>query len=351
MKSALSLAARGAGRVSPNPMVGCVIVKNGKIVGKGYHGFFGGPHAETEALSDAGRASCGGTMYVNLEPCCHFGKTPPCTKAIIKSGIKRVMTGMKDPNPLIDGRGVAELERHGIRTETGILECEARRLNESYIKYTGTGKPFVILKTAMTLDGKIAAVTGDSRWISNERSRSYVHALRSRVDAVLVGINTVLKDNPALLSGRGGRNPRRIILDCFLRMPLDARVLERCADTLVVAGSYKEKKIKMIEKTGAGVIVLESSEGKIDLKQLMKELGGMSITSLLVEGGSEVNTSFLRQGLVDKVLFFVAPKITGGSLSPSPFTGKGVAMMKDAIALKGVEARKFGTDIMIEGYL
>lgn len=351
MKSVIELAEKGMGRVNPNPMVGCIIVKNKKIVGKGYHKYFGAPHAEIEALSKAEKLVRGSTMYVNLEPCCHYGKTPPCSKAIIKAGIRKIIIAMKDPNPLVNGKGIKELRRNNIEIKTGVLEEEARKLNKGYIRYINKKKPFVILKTAVTLDGKIATVTGDSKWISSEQSRDYVHKLRSQVDAVLVGINTVLRDDPELTSRRNKKNPIRIVLDTYLSIPLDAKVLDKKANTVIVTGSHENRKIGLLKNKGVKVIGLDSTNGRIKLKQLIEELGKMSITTLLVEGGGDIYTSFLEQNMVDKVLFFIAPKIIGGKKAITPFKGKGISRISNAIKLKDISIRRFGNDILVQGYL
>ncbi len=351
MKSALRLAARGTNRVSPNPRVGCIIVRNNLVVGRGYHEYFGGPHAEVNALSKAGRLSRGADLYVTLEPCCHYGKTPPCTDAIIGAGIKRVVIAMKDTNPLMKGRSIGLLKRNGIDVITGVLEKEAGKLNESYIKYIKNRRPFVILKAALTLDGKIASPSGDSRWITGIASRKYVHKLRSQVDAILVGINTVLVDNPRLTARRKGMNPVRIVLDTRLRIPVSARVLDNEAPALVVTCSDKKKKVKQLKEKGVNVIILKERKGGIDLKKLMKVLGESSISSVLVEGGGSINASFLNRKLVDKVLFFIAPKILGGRDSITPVEGPGLRNVKKAIVLKDINTKRIGSDILVEGYL
>ena len=352
MRLALKLAIKAIGRTSPNPLVGAVIVKNDRIVGKGYHKRAGKPHAEINALNMAGERARGATLYLNLEPCAHFGRTPPCTKRIISSGIKKVVAAMIDPNPLNCGRGVKELRRAGVKVKTGVLEEEAKRVNESYVKYITTKRPFVILKTAMSLDGKIATRTGDSKWITNERSRKYLHRLRREVDAVLVGIETVLRDDPRLTSRILARNPLRVVVDNRARIPLGAKVLNREAPTIVATTKFASKrKIEALRKKGARVLVIKDRDEKVDLKELLKRLGKLEIVSLLVEGGGRINASFLENSLVDKVLFFVAPKIIGGEEAITPVEGEGIERIKDAIELRDISIKRLGEDVLVEGYV
>lgn len=359
MRMVLKLAVRAKGKTSPNPLVGAVIVKSDRIIGKGYHRRAGKPHAEINALDMAGRRAKGATLYLNLEPCAHFGRTPPCTKRIISSGIKEVVVAMIDPNPLNCGRGIKELRKAGIEVKVGVLEKEAKKINEAYIKYITTKWPFVILKTAMSLDGKIATKTGDSKWITNESSRRYVHRLRSEVDAVLVGIETVLKDDPRLTSrikDPGSRipvrNPTRVVVDSGARIPLGARVLNKEAPTIVATTRLASKrKIKALEKKGAKVLVIREKDKRVNLKDLLKRLGELEITSLLVEGGGRINASFLENGLVDKVLFFIAPKIIGGKEALTPVEGEGIKRIKDTIKLRNISVRRFGEDVLVEGYI
>jgi len=356
MKKAIALAKKGSFRVRPNPRVGCVLVKKGKIISEGYHEHFGGPHAEINALREAGAKAKGSTMYINLEPCCHYGKTSPCTGSIIEGGVKEVVVGMVDPNPLVNGKGLRELKARGVKIKLGVLGEECAKLNECYIKYISRGLPFVILKSGMSLDGKIATPTGDSKWITSEASRKYVRRLRGRVDAILVGIDTVLQDDPELLSSRPGKKPIRVVLDSRLRIPLGARVLNSRATTIVV--THKEADKKKIESLQArGVEVLRIPRWKrypergLDLKFLMKKLAGRGVASLLIEGGGRVNASALEMGLVDKLLFFIAPKIIGGKNSITPVEGEGVDRIGKAIKLKDIKLRRFGEDVMFEGYI
>ena len=357
MKMALALAERGRGWTHPNPMVGAVIVKNGKVIGKGFHQAAGGPHAEIYALEDAGENTKGATLYVTLEPCNHTGSTPPCTQAILKSGIRRVVTGMKDPNPRVAGGGLDFLKSQGLDIAVGVCEDGCQRLNEIFIKYVTTALPFVILKCAATLDGRIATRTGDSKWVTSPRSRQFVHELRHAVDAVMVGIGTVVKDNPQLttrLKGRKGSDPIRIVLDTHLSIPLGAKLLHLSSDsdTLIVTSrsALPEKKMAL-ERTGVRLVAVDCHEDQIDIKALAKELGKMEITSLLIEGGSRVNGSALRAGIVDKVCMFYAPKIYGGDDGVPICTGTGVELMEQSMRLKDISVHRFEDDVMIEGYL
>ncbi len=357
MEQALALAARGAGSVSPNPMVGALVVKDGRVVGKGFHQALGEAHAEVNALNDAGEAARGATLYVTLEPCNHFGRTPPCTERILDAGLRRVVVAMTDPNPHVAGGGNERLRTAGIEVNCGVCEAEARKLNESFIKFIRTGRPFVTLKSAMTLDGRIATRTGDARWVTGPASRQYVHELRHGVDAIMVGIGTVLADDPSLTTrreGRTGRDPVRIILDSRLSIPEEARLLrlKSDSDTILVAGpAAPEAKAARLMKTG-GVQVLQTplENGKIDLPALMDRLGQMRITSLLVEGGSRVSASALKAGIVDKILFFYAPKILGGDDGVPLCRGAGPEKMADCLHLSDIQVRRFGEDVMIEGY-
>lgn len=357
MKMALAMAERGRGWTSPNPMVGAVVVKGGKVVGKGFHPAAGKPHAEIYALEEAGEKAKGGTLYVTLEPCNHTGLTPPCTEAILKSGIRRIVAGMKDPDPRVTGGGLEFLAAHGLEVSVGICEDKCRRLNEIFVKYVTTSVPFVILKCAATLDGRIATRTGDSKWITNPESRKFVHELRHRVDAIMVGIGTVAHDDPQLttrLEGFKGADPIRIILDTHLSISPEAKVLHLSSgsDTLIVT-SYPVllEKRKVLERTGVRILATDCHEDQIDLKALVRELGGMKITSILIEGGSRVNGSALRAGIVDKICMFFAPKIYGGDDGAPICRGPGVESMKHCMRLKEISVHRFEDDVMIEGYL
>jgi diaminohydroxyphosphoribosylaminopyrimidine deaminase/5-amino-6-(5-phosphoribosylamino)uracil reductase len=354
MQRALNLARQAEGRTSPNPIVGAVIVKDGKVIGEGYHHHAGGAHAEVYALKEAGNEARGATVYVTLEPCSHYGKTPPCANTLIKAGIKRVVIAMEDPNPQVAGSGIRLLNQAGIETEVGILEDEARRANEIFIKYITTNKPFVILKNAMTLDGKVATKTGDSKWISGTESRQLVHQLRDKVDGILVGIGTVLADNPRLTTRlpQGGQDPTRIVLDSRLRISLNADIINQESDAKTIIATLKsssqEKKKMLIEK---GVEIIEAGAGNnIDLNLLLDSLAEREITSLLVEGGSQVSSSFLEEGLVDKLYYFIAPKIIGGSDAISVVCGEGVCQISEGIKVVNKEVTLVGEDILVVGY-
>lgn len=353
---AIKLALKAQGQTSPNPLVGALIVKNGTIVGRGFHCQAGTPHAEINALTEAGNKAQGAELYLNLEPCSHFGRTPPCVDAIIQKKIMKVFVGMVDPNPLVRGRGIKKLKEAGIEVATGILEKECRKLNEVFIKYITTKRPFVILKAAASLDGRVAAESGDSQWITNEKSREYVHQLRSAVDAVLVGIGTVNKDDPKLtcrLKNRKGKDPIRIVVDSTLSISPKAKVLNLNSQALTIIATTPKaplKKRALIEKKGARVLVIPSKD-RVDLRLLMEILGKEEITSVLIEGGSEINTSALHSGIVDKVLFFYAPKIIGGKQAPLMVGGKGIARVKDALVLHNITTQRFSDDVMIEGYI
>lgn len=357
MERALELAAKGIGYTNPNPLVGAVIVKNGKIIGEGYHEVCGSNHAEVNAFKNATEDVRGATMYVTLEPCSHYGKTPPCANAIVQKGIKKVVIGLKDPNPLVAGRGIQILKDNNIEVITGVMEKEGRKLNEIFLKYITTKVPFCILKTAMTLDGKIAAYTGDSKWITNEFSRKYVHQLRHRVSGIMVGIGTILADDPLLntrLDTGNGSDPTRIIVDSNTRIPLEAKVLhmESKAKTIIAATELADKnKIKALEDIGAEIIITPLKNNRVDLTYLMKVLGERGIDSVLLEGGSELNYSAIEEGIVDKVNSFIAPKIIGGRGAKTPIGGVGKAVMKEAIEIKDIQIHSFGDDVMLEGYV
>lgn len=356
MQRALRLARKGRGKTSPNPMVGAVVVKNGAVVGEGFHPGPGAPHAEAIALSKAGKRAKGATLYTNLEPCCHTEKrTPPCTEAILESGIRRVVAAMTDPNPLVAGRGFGLLRKAGVEVMEGVLREEAERLNEIFIKYITTQKPFVILKVATTLDGRIATATGSSRWITGEAARWEVHRLRSEVDAVLVGIGTVLADDPMLTARRPGmKNPTRIVLDPHLKIPLKAKLVASVSEAttlLVTTASAPSEKIRTLEKRGVRVALLPHAKGKISFELLFERLGKEGITSVLIEGGGIVNGMALRAGVVDKAIFYVAPKLLCGEDARSAVAGKSVPALDDALILEEVRIRKVGGDFCIEGYL
>ncbi len=348
MKLAMRLARKGEGNVSPNPMVGAVIVKDGKIVSTGYHRKFGEPHAEINALKKAGQTAEGGTMYLNLEPHSFYGKTPPCTDSIIKAGIKKVFCSMIDPNPKVKGKGIKRLRDEGIKVNLGLLADEAKRLNEVYLKYITTAIPFVILKVAQTLDGKIATHTGDSKWITSVDARDYVHKLRSKVDAVLVGSNTISKDDPALtIHKQRGENPLRIILTTNGSVPPDCRVLRNNKDRKTVIATSKITSFL----TGCGAEIWEIGKnrlGQINLREFLKKAGQKGIASILVEGGREIFTSFVKERLVDKFYYFVSPKIIGEGLDI--FGDLKIERIKDSLELKDITFKKFSEDYLLVGY-
>jgi diaminohydroxyphosphoribosylaminopyrimidine deaminase/5-amino-6-(5-phosphoribosylamino)uracil reductase len=356
MRMALNLAIKGQGYTTPNPMVGAVIVKDGQVVGRGYHRAVGQAHAEVNAIDDAGKKAKGAWLYVNLEPCNHHGRTPPCTRKILDAGIRRVIVAMADPHTKAGG-GAAFLRQHGVDVQVGVCEKQAARLNEAFVKYVSTGRPFVILKCAATLDGRIATRTGDSKWITGEKARRYVHRLRHAVDAIMVGIGTVQADNPSLTTRLGpkkGVDPIRIVLDTHLSISPDAGILalNSDADTILIAGKQAAKaKRKHFQQKRVRIIQQPVKNGQIDLKSLMERLGAEGITSLLIEGGSRVLASALSSGIVDKALFFYAPKILGGDDGIPICRGPGPALMKDSIELKQIRVQRFAEDVMIEGYI
>ncbi|KWW18168.1 MULTISPECIES: bifunctional diaminohydroxyphosphoribosylaminopyrimidine deaminase/5-amino-6-(5-phosphoribosylamino)uracil reductase RibD [Peribacillus] len=355
MKLALDLAASAKGKTNPNPVVGAVIVKDGVIAGTGIHRKAGEPHAEVHAFKMAGEYAEGATLYVTLEPCSHYGKTPPCANLVKESGVHRVVVATQDPNPEVAGRGIAILKDAGIEVEVGVLEKEAQRLNERFIHNMTKNRPFIISKLAMTLDGKLATHTGHSKWITGEESRHSVHVLRNEVDAILVGIGTVLADDPSLttrLPEGGGKNPIRIILDSELRVPLDANVVDASeAKTIIVTQEHAPKeKIAFLSEKGIEFIFVKKNEGGLDLGALMEELYKKGITDVLLEGGSEVNASFLRAGLIDKFLIYVAPKLLGGRNSLTPFTGVNIDTMDEALDVAFSSVDMFGEDIRITAY-
>jgi len=356
MKTALELAARARGRTSPNPMVGACVVKDGQIVGCGFHRRAGAPHAEVHALQDAGEQAKGATLYVNLEPCCHHGRTGPCTEAVIKAGIARVVVAMADPNPLVAGKGIRTLQEAGIDVTMGVLEEEARELNEVFIKYITTGLPFVVAKAAVSLDGKIATRTGRSKWITGEAARAYGHRLRDWYDAIMVGIGTVLADDPSLttrLPGGGGRDPVRVIVDSKARTPLKARVLTQSsgAPTLIATTAVASPdRVELLRQAGAKVLVAGAGP-RVDLAALLKILVQEGITSVLIEGGAAIHGSALAERIVDKAVWFIAPKIIGGREAPGAVGGEGVNDPAEAAELEQLKISRLGPDLCVEGYL
>ena len=357
MYRALELAKKGTGAVNPNPLVGAVLVKDNRIIGEGYHQKYGQLHAERNAIADCyrrGENPAGAELYVTLEPCCHYGKTPPCTEAIIENKIVKVYVGSNDPNPLVDGGGIAVLRAHGIEVETGILKQECDALNEIFFHYIRTKRPFVLMKYAMTMDGKIATVTGDSKWITGEAARRQVHEDRNRCAAIMAGVGTVIADNP-MLNCRlpQTKDPVRIVCDTTLRIPLKSRIVQTAEEqnTIIATCCQDEAKIREYQKYGCRIIVTEHADGKVDLKELMRQLGADGIESVLLEGGAMLNWSALEAGIVNEVYAYVAPKLFGGADANSPVAGMGVDHPDDAYCLVSQRVQQVGEDILIAGEL
>ncbi|MFQ5988345.1 MAG: bifunctional diaminohydroxyphosphoribosylaminopyrimidine deaminase/5-amino-6-(5-phosphoribosylamino)uracil reductase RibD [Candidatus Methylomirabilales bacterium] len=356
MERALSLAAQGRGRTSPNPMVGAILTQQGTIVGEGYHSYAGGDHAEVVALKAAGDAARGADCYVTLEPCTHQGRTPPCADALIKAGVSRVVVATCDPNPRVAGKGVRRLREARISVEVGLLQEEATRLNEAYFKYIHTGEPFVLLKAGLSLDGKLATRTGDSQWITGERARHRVHQMRDTVDAVVVGIGTVLKDDPLLttrLEGWDGRDPLRVVVDSRGRLPLTSRLLRSGSrPPLVMVGRrISPARLRRLKEAGADVVVLPEGDEGLSLRDLMRELGHREISSAMIEGGGRLATSALQAGIVDKLILILAPILIGGDKAPTLLQGKGVEKLGEALRISQLTVERVGQDLIIEGYL
>ena len=359
MRRALELARKGEGHTSPNPMVGCVVVKDGRIISEGYHEKYGEFHAERNALTRCTEDTAGADLYVTLEPCCHQGKTPPCTDIIIEKKIARVFVGSMDSNPLVAGKGVQILRDHGIYVETGILDAECRKLNEVFYHYIATKTPFVVMKYAMTLDGKIACATGDSKWVTGEIARTQVHRMRGRYRGIMVGIGTVLADDPMLnCRVEGGVDPVRIICDSNLHIPTESQIVKTASDieTIVACSQEaleserKQEKIRRLREAGIQIIGTEGAHGG-NLVELMKKLGEQNIDSILLEGGGTLNASALEDGIVNKVYAYIAGKLIGGMDARSPVEGMGIDRMADAITLQNMEIEKLGDDFCIVGYV
>ncbi len=359
MRRALELAKRGEGYTSPNPMVGCVVVKDNRIISEGWHERYGEFHAERNALLRCKEDPTGADLYVTLEPCCHYGKTPPCTEIIIEKKIGRVFVGSMDSNPLVAGKGVQILKDAGIEVETGILGDACRRLNEVFYHYMETGMPYCVMKYAMTLDGKIACVTGDSKWVTGEAAREHVHLLRKRYKGILVGIGTVLADDPMLNCRiEDGVDPVRIVCDSSLRIPEDAQLVKTAKDipTIIaccakhLAGDDVQKKVQVLEAAGIQVLVQEDTD-QVDLRKLMKTLAAEKIDSILIEGGAAIHASALEAGIVNKVYAYIAGKLVGGKAAPTPIGGAGIPVMANAVQLHEMSIKTFGEDICISGYV
>ena len=353
MRLAMQLAGNAIGRTSPNPLVGAVIVKDNRVVGCGWHRKAGTPHAEVHALNQAGELAQGADVYVTLEPCAHYGKTPPCAKALVEAKVKNVYGGLLDVNPKVAGKGFKILEDAGIHVEYGFLQDELRKQNEVFFKWIEHKKPFVVLKAAMTLDGKIATATGQSKWITNETSRAYGYKLRDIYDGIMVGINTVIEDNP-MLTARvdGGKNPIRIVVDSSLKIDINANVVQdKSAKTIIATTDKADKdKILKLQAQDVDVIVVDKDEqDKVDIEKLLDILGQQNICSILVEGGATLSGSFVAKKLVDKVYFFIAPKIVGGKEAKTPVAGTGILNLQEALALKDIQIEKLEEDVLIIG--
>ena len=358
MKQAISLANLAIGRVSPNPAVGALIVKDGEIVGQGYTQPPGSAHAEIVALQQAGDKAKGSTLYVTLEPCCHYGRTPPCTQAIIAAGVAEVHFAVTDPNPIVSGKGQAELVKSGITVISGEHEKDALEINEAYNKFITTKMPFITAKFALSLDGKIATRTGDSRWISSEDSRKFAHYLRYMSDAVMVGVNTVIVDDPSLTTkccgGRGGmavQQPLRVIIDGKGRTPLTSRLFAQPGKTLVAYSTIESEKADSYTRIGAELIAVPGKRGLVNIQALLQSLGKRDVTSILVEGGGTLLGSMFDDGQVDKVIAFIAPVIIGGSKTKTPVGGRGVDKIAEAMRLKRIKIERIGVDVMVTGYV
>lgn len=357
MSRALALARRAKGQTRPNPMVGAVFVRDGIILGEGYHHGAGQPHAEVEAHRSAKQSLEGATLYVTLEPCCFHGRTPPCTELIKTLKLARVVAATQDPNPHVNGRGFADLKEAGIKVETGLLADQAQRLNEAYITYHTLGRPYVISKWAMSVDGRTSTDLGESKWITNTSARQQVHQIRSEVDAIMVGIGTVVRDDPALtvrLPGHTGPQPKRIIVDGHLKIGPKARLLndDKGGEVIIATSNGASKtKRRQLQDMGHDVIVVDSDNRRVDLIRLMRELHTREIQSVLLEGGRQLSTSMFAEGLVDRVLCFLAPKILGGTMEGGPILGWGIPSMERAIKLTDVTIRQFGDNVCIEGLI
>lgn len=346
-------ALRASGKTFPNPLVGAVVVKSGRVIARGYHKKAGLPHAEIVALSLAGRQASGATLYVTLEPCAHFGRTPPCTDMIIKSGISEVIIGTLDPNPLNNGKGVEVLRKHGIRVEVGFLQDRLKRINKSFIKYITQKIPYVTVKVGQSLDGKIATYRGNSRWITSDQAREYAHRIRDKFDAIMVGVNTILRDNSKLEAASLSKCLTKIIVDSHLSIPCQAAVLQRppvIIATLRAAPGQETENRDILSKK-CRILEVKEKEGLVNLRDMMKKLARLSITNILVEGGGTLVGSLFDEGLVDRILFFISPKIIGGKEAMSSVMGKGIAHPDKAYRLRDVRLRRIGEDFLVEGYI
>ena len=355
MKRAIELAKKGRGSVTPNPLVGAVIVKDGKIIGEGYHERYGTNHAEVNAFNNASEDVSGATIYVTLEPCSHYGNTPPCADKIIEKRISKVVVGSLDPNPLVSGRGIERIREAGIEVIIGVLEEECLRLNEIFMKYIVDKKPYVIMKSAMSLDGKIATAKGESKWITGEKARLRVQELRNDITAIMVGVNTVKTDDPELTCRlEGGVNPIRIIVDSSLRIPIDSKIVKtahKIRTIIATTINASKEDIKRLEEKNIEVLLIKDNEDRVDLVELMKVLGEKKIDSILLEGGATLNSEALKSGIVNKVQIYIAPKIIGGDKARGPVGGMGIDKLCDAYKVNNISYEVIGDDILIEGYI
>ena len=351
MRQAIALALKGTGRVNPNPLVGAVVVKDGRVIGEGYHQQYGCPHAERNALAACTESPAGATIYVTLEPCCHHGTNPPCTQALIQVGVSRVVVGSADPNPLVAGKGIAQLKAAGIQVEEGCLQAECDAINFIFFHYITTKQPYLALKYAMTADGKIACHTGASRWITGEAARHHVHQLRNKYAAIMVGTGTLLADDPELTCRiENGNNPVRIVCDTQLRTPLSAKLVTTATEvpTIIATCCPDEIRHKPYQEAGCQVWVLPEKNEVVDLHALLQRLGQEKIDSVLVEGGGQLNWSLLQAGLVQRVYTYIAPKIFGGDAAKSPVGGKGVDSPQEACLMKVISTQQLGDDFLLE---
>lgn len=354
MDMAIKLALKGEGKVNPNPLVGAVIVKNNEVIGSGYHEQYGKEHAERNAVKSCNKDIEGSTIYITLEPCFHVGKQPPCVDMIIEKKFKRVVIGMNDPNPLVAGKSIKKLKQNNIEVKVGVREEECKKLNEVFIKYITSKIPFVLLKTGMSLDGKIATYTGESKWITCEESRKNAHKLRNKLSSIMVGVNTVLIDDPELTCRiKDGRNPMKIIVDSNLRTPIDSKVVRINPYLTIIATTEKadESKKRILRDMGINIITTSIKNNKVNLSELLQKIGEKNIDSILIEGGSELNFSALEEGIVDKVRFYIAPKILGGNNSKSSIGGQGFSKLSDCVNLNEISYKNINDDFIIEGYV
>lgn len=351
MLRAIALAKKGVGWTNPNPMVGAVIVKNGRVIGEGYHQKCGELHAERNALSALTESAEGATMYVTLEPCCHYGRTPPCTQAILEHKIAKVVIGSRDPNPLVAGKGVQTLRERGVAVEQDVLRAECDAVNPVFFHYIATGRPYAVMKYAMTLDGKIASRTGASKWITGEAARAHVHGLRGRYSAIMAGIGTVLADDPMLNCRiEGGHQPVRVIVDSHLRIPLDSRLCRTAREygTIVACTKLQKEKASALERMGVRVICVPGADGRVDLQTLMEWLGKEKLDSVLIEGGGQLHEAALRAGVVNHVCAYIAPKLLGGARAKTPVEGLGADTPDQAARLSGLQVTRLGEDLLLE---